>query len=265
MSGFDIAVILIICFFAIIGWVRGFSWQLMGVLTIVLGFTVAYPLSGWLEPQMAGWLGFSVADDDLKELAAADQRDLHYLARGASWAFAFALIWLFTHVLYYFFREAIERWHMEELNRTLGGIFGLIKGMLVVCAMTLVLVILGVQRTRQSDTTVRVTVPTLLYGSHFAPHITRTMRAARFVLPTAFAGGMTEYLDALGELDPTTHSAPVTDADSSEAPAATPEAPAKPPTDDGEAGGETPDTPPDTGADEAPDDSGGDASGDGGG
>jgi len=201
VTGFDIAVLAIVAFFGVIGWIRGFSWQLVGVATLVLGFTVAYPLSGLLEPTMARWLGYEMGGADMQGLAPAHQGDIRFLARGAAWGTAFALIWLFTHACYYFFREAIENWHMEELNRTLGGVFGVVKGLLVVAAMTLALVILGVERTRTSPTTVRVGVPALLDRSVTAPVVIRTMRAVRFAFPSAFGTGMGHYLDALGALD----------------------------------------------------------------
>jgi len=212
MAIYDILVIFCLVFFGIVGWIRGLSWQLMGVLTIVLGFTVAYPLSGLLEPWAADLLGIGFTANEAEQLTAADQRDISFLARGAAWTASFALIWLFTHLLYYLFREAIERWHMEELNRTLGGVFGLLKGVLVVCAMTLVVVTLGVERTRTPDAKQMVVrVPPFLDHSAVAPTVTKVLRLMRFAMPSQFAEGFTAYLDALPNLDEETRSATVQD------------------------------------------------------
>jgi hypothetical protein len=212
MAIYAILVIFCLLFFGIVGWIRGLSWQLMGVLTIVLGFTVAYPLSGLLEPWAADMLGIGLTPAETEHVTAADKRDISFLARGAAWTGAFGLIWLFTHLLYYLFREAIERWHMEEMNRTLGGVFGLLKGVLVVCAMTLIVVTLGVERTRTADPTkVQVRVPPFLDHSAVAPTVTKVLRLARFAMPGEFADGFTEYLDALPNLDEETRTATVED------------------------------------------------------
>ncbi len=212
MAIYDILVIFCLLFFGVVGWFRGLSWQLMGVLTIVLGFTLAYPLSGMLQPYAADLLGLGLTKTEAQQLSQADLRDVSFLARGAAWTGAFALIWLFTHLLYYLFREGIERWHMEELNRTLGGVFGLLKGALLVCAMTLIVVTLGVERTRAPDASkVRVRVPPFLDHSAIAPTVTKVLRLARFAMPSEFADGFTEYLDALPNLDKETRTATVSD------------------------------------------------------
>ncbi|MHC5019088.1 MAG: CvpA family protein [Planctomycetota bacterium] len=212
MAIYDILVIFCLCFFGIVGWIKGLSWQLMGVLTIVLGFTVAYPLSSYLEPYAADWLGLGLTQSEAKQVSDADLRDISFLARGAAWTGSFALIWLFTHLLYYLFREGIERWHMEELNRSLGAAFGLVKGVLVVCAMTLIVVTLGVERTRTPDAKrVRVRVPPFLDGSAVAPTVTKVLRLGRFAMPASFADGFTEYLEAVPNLDEETRTATVAD------------------------------------------------------
>lgn len=212
MAIYDILVIFCLGFFGVVGWIRGLSWQLMGVLTIVLGFTMAYPLSAWLEPVAADMLGMNLSNSESAQMSSGDLSAVHFLTRGAAWTGSFALIWLFTHLLYYLFREGIERWHMEELNRTLGGVFGALKGALVVCAMTLIVVTLGVERTRTPDPSkVHVRVPPFLDHSAVAPTVTKVLRLMRFAVPEDFGYGFTEYLDALPQLDDETRAATVND------------------------------------------------------
>ena len=45
MGLYDIGVCVVLACFGLIGWVKGFSWQLVGVLTLLLCFTIAYPRS----------------------------------------------------------------------------------------------------------------------------------------------------------------------------------------------------------------------------
>ncbi len=193
MNAYDIAVLALLVVFGAIGYVRGLSWQVVGILTILLCFTVAYPLSGALEPTCAKALGISAVEAKAGSKAPPPDLESLYLARAAAWAAAFAVIWLFTHLLLFLFREAIEKWHLQELNRKLGLALGLVKGALVVCAVTVILVTLGVEHGQSPSDVTRV--PAVIAGSKAAPIVSKTVRVARFAFPDALGKGLSGYLD----------------------------------------------------------------------
>ncbi|MCI0342669.1 MAG: CvpA family protein [Planctomycetales bacterium] len=200
MNPYDIAVLALLVVFGAIGYVRGLSWQVVGILTILLCFTVAYPLSGMLEPTCARMLGIATVEAKAGAKGPPPDVESLYLARAAAWAAAFAVIWLFTHLLLFLFREAIEKWHLEELNRKLGLVLGLVKGALVVCAVTVILVTLGVEHGQTPSDVTRV--PAVIAGSKAAPIVSKTVRVARFAFPDALGKGLSGYLDHVAGVPP---------------------------------------------------------------
>jgi len=96
---------------------KGFAWQLAGVVSLILGFVVALPVSGTVAP-----------------LFGAKAPMNRFIAIAVLYAFTS----LGTYLVAFLYRNALDRWQLKEWDRHLGGVLGGVKGWLIVLVLTLI-------------------------------------------------------------------------------------------------------------------------------
>ena len=112
---FDIAVVLIVCLSVALGAWKGFAWQLAGILSLLVGFAVALPLSAPLAEAFGGSGPF---------------------ARLISIAILYLFVSLGIYLLAVYYRHLIQQWHLDPWDRHLGAIFGAVKGFVLCTVLT---------------------------------------------------------------------------------------------------------------------------------
>lgn len=103
---------------------KGFAWQLAGIVSLVLGFIVAVPVSTTVAPLFG-------AKAPLNRFVAI--------------AVLYGATSLGTYLVAWLYRKVLERWQLKEWDRHLGGVFGALKGWLIVLVLTFFAVTLSSQ------------------------------------------------------------------------------------------------------------------------
>lgn len=112
---FDIAVVGIIALAILHGAWKGLAWQLAGIFSLIAGFGVALPLSA----PLAHFFGQTAP-----------------LNRFIAVAVLYGVVSLGIYLAAFYFREAIQKWKLDNWDRHLGGALGAIKGYLFCLALT---------------------------------------------------------------------------------------------------------------------------------
>lgn len=105
------------------GW-KGFAWQLAGIVSLILGFVVAIPLS-------------SVAAPLFGKTAP--------LNRFVAMAVLYVATSLGVYLVAFIYRRFLERFQLHHWDRHLGAVFGGLKGWMLVLILTLFAVTLSVR------------------------------------------------------------------------------------------------------------------------
>lgn len=126
MSILDIGVIALLAVGAWQGARRGLAWQLAPIASLILGYVVAYPLSEKVAP---GW---------------GDDPSARY------WALlgCYFVVSLGVYMVARLLRESIEAMRMQEFDRHLGALFGVVKSALL-CLVVMFFAVGMSQQTRE--------------------------------------------------------------------------------------------------------------------
>jgi len=124
MTSYDAAMIGVVVGGMLWGAIRGVTWQLASIASLVLGYLVAYPLSGQLAPHFPG------------EPLVARSLALLAVYAGVSGG-VFLAAWLV--------RTTLRQWKFEAFDRLLGMILGGLEGAFVGLVVTLFVVSLAPQ------------------------------------------------------------------------------------------------------------------------
>ncbi len=149
---------------------KGFAWQLAGIVSLVLGFVVAIPLSA----QIAPWFGTKAP-----------------LNRFVAMLVSYALTSLGTYLVALFYRKLLDRWHLREWDRHLGGVLGAIKGWLIV----LVLVFFS--------STLSVRLREAILPTSVGRYAAKTIDALHGIFPSEVHEVLHPYVHHLDEASPT--------------------------------------------------------------
>ncbi len=113
----------------VVGLWRGLVYEVLSLAGWVLAFVVAQ----WLAPSVSAGLAF------IKDASASVQ-----------YAVAFALIFVSTvlaaGLVSWLLKKLVETVGLRPVDRTLGGVFGLARGVVLLLALTVVLQLTGVSR-----------------------------------------------------------------------------------------------------------------------
>lgn len=124
----DIFVVLVLLVSVVIAVLRGFIREILTIFGLAGGAAAAYMFSPLLTPSMRGWLG--VTDDvDAEKLFGIVPYDA--VAIGLSYAVVFIVFVIILSVLSHFLAEFVKNMGLGAVDRSLGAVFGLVRGALV--------------------------------------------------------------------------------------------------------------------------------------
>jgi len=172
---YDLVVVGVIGLACLHGAWKGLAWQMAGILSLLAGFAVSLPLSAPLAP-------FFGSTPPLNRFVAA--------------AVLYALVSLGIYLAAFWYREAIQKWKLDNWDRHLGGVLGALKGFLLCLALTFFAITLfsGLREPILS----RPTGKLMAY----------TMHAVHPVWPTGFHTIIHSYIEHETEPDEKPSSAP---------------------------------------------------------
>ncbi|MCK6417506.1 MAG: CvpA family protein [Alphaproteobacteria bacterium] len=128
----DIAVGVVLLISALIAFVRGFIREVLTILGVVGGASAAYLGGPMLKPFMAGWLGVqeTVAEGQKVE-KFLDIVPYPILADVLSYGAIFLVVVIALSLASHFLAESARAIGLGAVDRTLGFVFGLIRGAIV--------------------------------------------------------------------------------------------------------------------------------------
>lgn len=113
----------------VVGLWRGLVYEVLSLA----GWVAAFVVAQWLAPDVVGWLPF------IKGAPASVQ-----------YAVAFAVVFVVTVFLAglvsWLIKKLVETVGLRPVDRTLGGVFGLARGVVLLLALTVVLQLTGLSR-----------------------------------------------------------------------------------------------------------------------
>lgn len=117
MSVFDIAVVVIIALSALLGWWRGFMYELFSLL----GWVVAYVAARMFSAQVMPYIPQAVAAENIRSAAA--------------FAVVFIVVLIAAAVFAWFLSKLAKFAGLGGLDGKFGAMFGVARGVLVVLAL----------------------------------------------------------------------------------------------------------------------------------
>jgi membrane protein required for colicin V production len=113
----------------VVGLWRGLVYEVLSLA----GWVAAFVVAQWLAPDVVGWLPF------VKGAPASVQYAVAFAAVFVATVFAAGLVsWLI--------KKLVETVGLRPVDRTLGGVFGLARGVVLLLALTVVLQLTGLSR-----------------------------------------------------------------------------------------------------------------------
>jgi membrane protein required for colicin V production len=113
----------------VVGLWRGLVYEVLSLA----GWVAAFVVAQWLAPSVVGWLPF-----------------IQGAPASVQYAVAFALVFVGTvfaaGMLSWLIKKLVESVGLRPVDRTLGGVFGLARGVVLLLALTVVLQLTGVSR-----------------------------------------------------------------------------------------------------------------------
>lgn len=126
----DWCILAVVLISILLGIVRGFSREILNLLTWVLAFLLSWLLGGWV----AGLLHDLIAQPAVRSIVAHAGLFMGGLLIGS----------LMTH----FFTDWVRNSVLNEMDRTLGGGFGFLRGLFIVSLFILVAGTMGASKDR---------------------------------------------------------------------------------------------------------------------
>lgn len=117
MSVFDIAVLLIIILSALLGWWRGFMYELFSLL----GWVIAYIVARTFSAQVIPYIPQAIVAESIRSAAA--------------FAAVFIAVLIFSAIFAWFLSRLTKFAGLASLDGKFGVMFGVARGMLVVLAL----------------------------------------------------------------------------------------------------------------------------------
>ena len=123
MSGIDMTVVAILVLFTLIGALRGLFKEILSLVGIVAGVVAAFRAHGAVENVLLGFFP-------------------HFpgICKAASMGIVFIVVTSLVGILSLFLKKVVVITGMGAIDRTLGALFGLVRGLLVASAFLIVIV-----------------------------------------------------------------------------------------------------------------------------
>lgn len=124
----DIAVIIILLGSAIIAFLRGFIREVLTIFGIVGGMIASYVGGPFFTPVTRGWFGIVEGEEPQKLF---DLVPFPILADALAYGMVLVVFVVLLSIISHFLSEAAKKIGLGALDRTLGVVFGLARGILV--------------------------------------------------------------------------------------------------------------------------------------
>tara|TARA_B100001989_G_scaffold252783_1_gene236189 strand:- start:3432 stop:4193 length:762 start_codon:yes stop_codon:yes gene_type:complete len=126
----DILVLVVILISALISFLRGFIREILTILGIVGGIIAAYIGGPLLIPQVQEWIGYDPDAKEPQELLGMIPYE--YVASGLAYGGLFIVFVIILSILSHFMAEGAKSVGLGAMDRTLGVVFGIARGILLV-------------------------------------------------------------------------------------------------------------------------------------
>ena len=123
----DIVAVLILLASAVISILRGFIREVLTIFGLVGGALAAYVGGPLLSPTISGWLGITDGDEEQKFL---DLLPYPMVANILAYAVIFIIFVIIFSILSHFLAASIKNFGLGAIDRTLGMVFGIVRGVL---------------------------------------------------------------------------------------------------------------------------------------
>ncbi|MGB0719600.1 MAG: CvpA family protein [Bdellovibrionales bacterium] len=124
----DILVLIVLLISAGIAFMRGFIREVLTIAGVVGGLAAAYFFGPLLKPHMRGWFGVQEGEDPQKLF---DIIPYDILADAVSYGSIFIVVVILLSLTSHFLAESAKAIGLGAVDRSLGFVFGIIRGVLV--------------------------------------------------------------------------------------------------------------------------------------
>lgn len=125
----DILAAIVVLVSTFISFLRGLIREVLTIAGVVGGLAAAYYGGPILTPYMEGWIGMDPAAEDPQKLFDTVPYDL--LAQGLSYALIFIVVVVVLSIFSHMIAEIVKTIGLGALDRTLGVVFGIARGVLL--------------------------------------------------------------------------------------------------------------------------------------
>ncbi len=125
---FDIIVIVVLLASALIAFMRGFIRETLTILGVVGGLFAAYQFGGSFVPKLEGMLGVIEGEKPEKLLGILP---MDMVALGLAYGLVFGTVVIVLSIASHFLAESVKSMGLGAIDRTLGVIFGLVRGIIL--------------------------------------------------------------------------------------------------------------------------------------
>lgn len=131
----DAIVIAVLFISALIAFFRGFIREVLTILGVVGGLAASYYGGPYLDPYMQNWLG--IDEDFKKPQKLFDLIPYEYVADALSYGSIFILVVIILSILSHTVAEKAKKVGLGAVDRSLGVVFGLVRGALLMALLYL--------------------------------------------------------------------------------------------------------------------------------
>lgn len=125
----DIIVLAVLFISAVISFIRGLIRETLTILGMAGGFLAAYNFGDLLRGPISNWLGVDPEAENVQKLMGFIP--LEWAAGALSFGLVFIVVVVALSLLSHFLAEGVKDLGLGAIDRTLGVIFGLLRGVLV--------------------------------------------------------------------------------------------------------------------------------------
>lgn len=135
---FDIVVLFVLLVSAVIAFIRGIIRESLTILGVVGGMFMAYFFAPFLQPFVRGWLGVKDVVDGADSVQSEKIFGIFppdVLADGLSYSAIFILVVILLSIVSHILAESAKSLGLGAIDRTLGVVFGLARGVLILAVL----------------------------------------------------------------------------------------------------------------------------------
>ena len=125
----DILVLLVLAVSALIAFLRGFIREVLTIVGVLGGMAAAYYGGPYFLPLMEGWLNIDPNAEDPQKLF--DVIPYTYVASFLAYGSIFVVVVIILSVISHMIAEAVKSVGLGAIDRSLGVVFGLVRGILL--------------------------------------------------------------------------------------------------------------------------------------